>query len=219
MSNLSIVSQYLNSAFYMKDLRATRSVWQAPGVLGTAGVYIFLSYIAVPQLISVRSATGRSRGSIMKINLENNKEKIFLERAVGIGTMGIRDERVREEISRLHENHRSFIGMKEEYMKYISLVIVLSPLRVWSYKGATLSSEAYARYWRYMKYFLFMCGTELKEEQEAITFCEKFTDEYAGSSKTGIAMLETLREVYGKYLNSAIEISFPAVQKAIRSML
>lgn len=118
-------TRYIESSFYKNDLLATSELWQPPKVLGTAGIFIFLSYISIPNLIVVQSASSETRATTMRAGLESEREKRFLQGIIGIGTQGIKDEKVQKSIIELRKHHLQFMGMKNEYMDYISSIIAL----------------------------------------------------------------------------------------------
>ena len=211
--------QYIESSFYKNDLLATRELWQSPKVLGTAGIFIFLSYISIPNLIIVQSASSEARAITMKLGLESEREKRFLQGIIGVGTQGIKDKKVQKSIIELGQHHRQFMGMRNEYMDYISSIIALSVLRVYASKNISISQESRASYWRYIGYAVSLLGTELKNELDAQSFCENFINKYTQSSEQGKSMLKALIEIYGEYILPAVEIAFPATQVTIRSML
>src|SRR5947209_180194 len=126
---------YLEGSTYRQDLRATHHLWSGSGVLGTAGVFMFLSYLTIPLLTAVQPVASPSRVVSMKLGLESEREKRFLLRLLGISqesgwTGGIRNIRVREMVVHLARNHLQFAGMEHDYMTYFAGIIALSVLRV-----------------------------------------------------------------------------------------
>lgn len=87
------------------------------------------------------------------------------------------------------------------------------------YKNISISPERRASYWRYIGYAVSLLGTELKSELEAQSFCENFIRQYTQVSEHGKSMLKPLTEIYGAYILPSVEITFPATQIVIRSML
>ena len=55
----SRLRNYVTTPVYSADLAATRRIWSVPDVLATAGVFVFLTYLAVPDLLASAPA-GRS---------------------------------------------------------------------------------------------------------------------------------------------------------------
>lgn len=211
--------RYIESSLYKNDLLATSELWQPPKVLGTAGIFIFFSYISIPNLIVVQSTSSETRSVTMKLGLEGEREKRFLQGIIGVGTQGIKDEKVQKSIIELGKHHRQFMGMKNEYMDYISSIIALSVLQVYASKSISISPESRASYWRYIGYAVSLLGTELKSELEAQSFCEDFISQYTQISENGKSMLKPLEEIYGEYILPSVEVAFPVTQVAIRSML
>src|SRR5450759_2416897 len=119
---------YAASAEFERDLSAVRHVWGSRGVIGTAGMGIFMSYSLVPILTAVRREHGLPRTATMRLGLESRRERQFLSGMVGLpsagGTiLGIGDRGIRQSVLDLGVAHWSYPGMTGEFMTYVASVI------------------------------------------------------------------------------------------------
>ncbi len=206
--------QYIASSDYQQDLLAVRTIWGEPGVLGIAGMFIFLSYITLPILTSVQPARGPARMSTMKIGLENEREKSFLKRMLGLSTEdvwqgGIGCPMVRDMILNLHRGHLQLVGMKPEYMDYLSGIISLSILRVHAAQGNHIDISTKVSYWRYMQYACLLFDTNLNEELATQEQCQAFIHKHTQLSQDGKILLNSLQETYPSYVEKSLPALFP----------
>jgi hypothetical protein len=205
--------QYIESPGYQQDLLAVRRIWGEPECLGIAGMFIFLSYITLPILTIVQPARGPARMSTMKIGLENGREKSFLQRMLGLSTEsvwqgGIRCPVVRDMILSLHQGHLQLVGMRPEYMDYLSGIVSLSVLRVHAVQGNYIDISTRLSYWRYMQYACSLLGTNLDEELATQERCQEFIYKHTQLSLDGKILFSALQETYSSYVEKSLPVLF-----------
>src|SRR2546421_12533877 len=110
------LSAYLEGSDYQHDLKATNHIWAGTDILGTAGVFMFLSYLTIPLLTAVQPVASPSRVVSMKLGLESEREKRFLLRLLGLSQEsgwagGIRNIRVRDMAGELVRTPLRFAGV------------------------------------------------------------------------------------------------------------
>jgi hypothetical protein len=216
--------QYIESLDYQQDLLAVRTIWGEPGVLGIAGMFIFLSYITLPILTIAQPARGPSRMTTMKIGLANGREKSFLQRMLGLSAEstwqgGIRCPLVRDMVLRLHQGHLQLVGMQPEYMDYLSGIISLSILRVHAVQGIHIDADIRAHYWRYMQYACSLLGTDLGEELATQERCQSFIDKHTKLSLDGNVLLSSLQEAYPSYMEKSLPVLFEKTFFTIQKLM
>ena len=207
------LSCYLDSPDYAHDLEAVRLIWSLPTVLETAGTLVFLTYLTLPNLLSVRPPGGGFARSV----LDGQRERRFLMRVLGLDASavwrgGIKNARTRQAISAMSQHHSRFAGMRQEYLNLIAAVIAISPLRVREQLGSLPADDECARYWRYMSYALSLFGTSLDSEGTADGFIEAFTRVHAQPSADGRRLIKSLGRHHPRY----IRLAMPSLCEASR---
>ena len=218
------LTAYIESPRYQLDLCATQQIWAGSEILGTAGIFMFLSYLTIPRLTTVQPIAGESRVHSMRMGLESEREKRFLLRLLGLskenGWMGgIRNSRVRDMIVRLAGNHLQFAGMQPDYISYFASIIALSVLRVHATRSTHLQSELIARYWTYIQHALSLLGITLAAPTVVQADCESFISKYTSADEAGRRLLETLWNVYPGYMAKAMPVLFSQTRLIVISML
>lgn len=199
------IGAYLESSCYLEDLAATRSVWAEPLVVGTAGIFIFMTYLTVPALVAVRSGNGLPARS----SLDGERERAFLLRLLG-GTDeeswqgGIKNQRVQQHTVLLYRRHAKFSGMRPEYLSFMGSVIALAPLEARKSLRTPLCDRDRRRYWRYMTHAVSLLGAQIGSEAEARDRCLRFVRAHAAPSSEGSRLLESLRLLHPDYVERAL---------------
>ena len=215
---------YLEGSTYQQDLRATHHLWSGSETLGTAGVFMFLSYLTIPLLTAVQPVASPSRIVSMKLGLESEREKRFLLRLLGLSQEsgwggGIRNVRVRDMAGQLARNHLRFVGMEQGFMTYFAGIIALSALRVHAIRGSYVQDVILAGYWSYMQHALSLLGVTLTTTAEVERDCERFIGKYSYADTVGRLLLETLVEVYPQYVDNALPVLFSQTRVVVTAML
>ena len=215
---------YIEGSDYPHDLRAIHHVWAGSEILGTAGVFMFLSYLTIPLLTSVQPDASPSRVVSMKPGLESEREKQFLLRLLGLSQEsgwagGIHNARVRAMAGQLACNHRQFAGMEVDHMTYFAGIIALSALRVHAIRGSTIRADLLACYWSYMQHALSLLGVTLTTPAEIERDCESFIGKYTFADAVGRLLLGTLVEVYPQYVKKALPVLFPRTRVVVTALL
>jgi hypothetical protein len=215
---------YLEGSNYQQDLRATHHIWSGSEVLGTAGVFMFLSYLTIPLLTAVQPVASPSRVVSMKLGLESEREKRFLLRLLGLSQEsgwagGIRNVRVRAMAGQLACHHRQFAGMEPGHMTYFAGIIALSALRVHAIRGSTVRADLLAGYWSYMQHALSLLGVTLTTPAEVERDCESFIGKYTSADVVGRLLFGALVEVYPQYVDNALPALFPRTRVVVTALL
>jgi hypothetical protein len=157
------LERYLRSPDYDRHAAAVRQVWGDPLTMKTAGVAVFLTYLAVPVLTAVRSG----RGSMARSILEGHRERTFLLRLLGLDARdggyseGIKNPATRRLCDSLHKQHMGFAGMTFEHLSFMAAVIALAPLQVASVYGGVYGATVQDDYWQYMAVAMALVGGRL----------------------------------------------------------
>jgi hypothetical protein len=214
------LSSYVGSTCFRQDLAAVRRVWSLPTVLETAGTFVFLTYLAVPVLLSVRSPGG----SLARPVLDGDRERRFLLRVLGLTDSpdwhgGIGNHRICRLVNAMNDYHWRMPGMSQDYLNYIAAAIALAPLRVRESMAAELSGDDRARYWRYISAAMALFGAGLVSEDAAENMCEAFTVAHAGYSAAGVALMKALKDRHPRYVALATPILFDASRLVVAAAL
>ena len=215
---------YFNSQDYHSDLQATHQIWKRSGILGTAGIFMFLSYLTIPLLTAVHPPNGSSRVSSMQMGLESEREKLFLLRLLGLnqedGWMeGIKNPRVYSMVMQLASNHRRFTGMQQDYLNYFGGIIAISVVRVYSAQGLDIQKETLVRYWSYIQHAFSLLDITLTSPTTVEYSCERFIRQHTHIDKIGRILFETLLNVYPEYVYKALPVLFSPTKTAVVSIL
>jgi hypothetical protein len=211
---------YAASATYERDLDAARSAWSESAVLGTAGAFVFLTHLSLPNLVSVRSSSGAAARSI----LDGERERSFLCRLVGLDDSprwrdGIRNGAVRRLAIGLGERHSRFVGMKREYHNFIGAIIALAPLRARRTQNNPLAEEDRSAYWRYMSHAMALVGAEFGPEPVATEQCRLFVDAHADASIDGLHLFNSLYHHHPKHVHAAVPALFDTSRAALQALM
>ena len=212
-------NDYIASDDYLLDLSATRDLWQRPKALGIAGMYIFLSYATIPDLIRVRPVAGQPRTSTMRLGLDSQREKQFLLGVLGLRQEdswlgGIRNQKVQESMRVLTSQHLAYAGMQQGYMDFFAGIIAVSILRTYNNYNWPVQPETQFRYWRYVTYASLLLNVELQGFPEMNKTCGDFCDSHSSSSSEGQHLFSALQEIYPDYIALCLPILFP-VSRAV----
>lgn len=215
------IAWYINSNVYQRDLQATRHLWMRQGILGKAGMFIFLSYITIPLLLRVQPLEGLARSATIKLGLLREQEKHFWQRVLGLTDEanwegGIANFKIRNMLSGLQQRHFRFAGMRQEYINFFAAIIALSPGRIYTNTNTPVDTWIQTAYWRYMTYTWEMLGVTLDTETTASQRCQDFIGLYTQPGTEGKRMFQTLQEIYPTYLQQAIPALFPVTRLAIQ---
>jgi hypothetical protein len=215
---------YLEGPDYQHDLRAVHQIWSGSEVPGTAGIFMFLSYLTIPALTAVQPCAGPSRVSSMKLGLESEREKRFLLRLLGLSQEsdwmgGISNRKVRDMTVSLAHQHSQFAGMRRDYMVYFAGIIALSALRVYAIRGISIQPDIVAGYWSYMRHALSLLGITLTTPSEVRRNCLRFIGEYTHADAPGRMLLGTLLAAYPRYVDRALPVLFPRTHAVVSLML
>lgn len=207
------------SSDYGRHLEATRRVWSAPMLVETAGVFIFLTYLTVPVLVSVRSASGAPARSA----LDGEREREFLLRLLGFTEKprwqgGIRNTHVQRHATLLYEQHTAYFGMRSEYLDFMAAVIALAPLRVRELMDSPANELDRSGYWSYVSTAMSLFDSEIGSEPEARKMCLGFIDAYAGPSAEGRQLLTSLRTRHPEYVQRATPLLFARARSVIDAL-
>lgn len=216
----SRLRNYVTTPVYSADLAATRRIWSVPDVLATAGVFVFLTYLAVPDLLRVRRPDGRPSRSM----LEGMQERAFLLRLIGLDqdpvwSGGIHNSRTRELAALLTRGHHNLEHMRQEFMDFISAIIALAPLRVYDHLPNEVSQGDRTGYWRYMSQAMSLFGTTLRTEAEESQWCAEFVNQHSRSSAEGQLLFRSLNERHPRYVRLALPTLFGASRPAVESFM
>jgi hypothetical protein len=200
---------------YERDLEAARCAWSDPAVLGAAGAFVFLTYLTLPPLVAVRSASGAPARSF----LDGQRERVTLCRLVGLDDAppwsgGIRNDNVRRLAAELGDRHRRFAGMRSEYLDVMATVIAMAPLRVRPVLALTAAVDRTA-YWRYMREVMALIGAELPTEEVAVAACQSFVDTHAGRCESGRELFTALNERHPDHVAVAVRALFERSRGAL----
>lgn len=218
------VLQYVDSSDYAHDLRAVRTVWTAPGILGGAGMFIFTTYVTLPLLTRVGSADGRESALMLRKIADGGREKEFLMSLLGIGGAhargpGIADPAVRRRIGELGAVHRGLPGMKGEYLDIFAGVIALSYLRTAAALKYRPDPDDCDRYWRYLRQSLALFGAELGDRETVTDVCERFVTRHSGADRHARAFLAQLRAAHPRHMTTCHGALFPATRRVVGTTL
>lgn len=214
------VSSYVGSSAYSDDLAAVRLIWSLPAVLGTAGAFVFLTYLALPVLLGVRSRDGALARSV----LDGERERRFLLRVLGLDEDpgwrgGIKNPRTQRVVTAMNDYHQRMPGMRQEYLDLIAAVITLSPLRVREGLAASPPEAERGRYWRYMSFAMSLFGVGLPHERAAHRLCDEFISAHAARSADGLRLMLSLRQHHPKYVELAVPALFDASRLVVCALL
>jgi hypothetical protein len=212
----AVVRSYCGSASYALDVAATRSVWLRQSVLPAAGTFVFLAYLTVPELLTVRPG----HGGLARSALDGYRERAFLLRLLGLTAEprwsgGIKNAKVQRHTALLAQRHSGFPGMKQEYMNYVAGTIALSPLAICAQFGEPVPGGDRSRYWRYIRHGMSLLGVSMRSEQAVMKDCRAFAGARAGPSVEGRRLLESLTRHHPSY----VEMAKPALFEPIRTAL
>ena len=215
---------YIRSPSYQQDLLATSHVWLGEGILGKAGMFLFLTYITLPILFQVQPLSGQTRSSTIKLGLLREQEKHFLQRTLGLShesgwESGIANLRIRAMLSGLRRRHLQFVGMRQEYLHFFTNIIALAPSRIYSSKQTAIDQATFKAYWRYMAYASTLLGVSLGTELEALQSSQAFIDRYSQPDEEGRNMFYILRSMYPEYVQQAFPALFPSTRLVVQHFL
>lgn len=211
---------YVESPDYEADLFATHLVWAAPMVLETAGTFVFLTYLSLPILVSVRSR----RGVPARSALDGEVERIFLLRLIDLTSQrewqgGIRNTRVQQMAKKLKHRHVQFDGMRPEYMNFIGAIIALSALRVLQCDQQCVRDQDRVRYWRYMVHALSLLGANVSTEEAAVAECAGFIEMHAAPSADGSMLFESLIQQHPRFVERAVPALFNRSRSTVDQLM
>ena len=215
---------YLGSMIYEHDLASVSRLWSEPGVVGLAGMFLFLSYITIPDLIAVRPIFSRSRIYTMQLGLAHGREKRFLQYILGLAHEGewqggIRNMKVRALITDLTDRHIQFLGMRREYMEYFAGVIALSVFRVYAADGQHVDDVTRMQCWRYMQHTVSFLGVTLAAESAVQDYCQQFIEQFSRPSQSGKVLLDTLCAIYPDYVQRSLPVLFPRTRSVVHQLM
>jgi hypothetical protein len=211
---------YIESPDYDTDLFATHLVWTRPLVLETAGTFVFLTYLSLPDLVAVRS----SRGVPARSTLDGELERTFLLRLINLTKQsewqgGIRNTRIRHMAEKLKQRHANFDGMRPEYINFIGAIIALSPLRVLQYGQQHVDGQDRAGYWRYMTHALSLLGADVGAEDAAQAGCASFIEAHAAPSADGSMLFESLAQHHPRFVERAVPALFSRSRSTVAALM
>jgi hypothetical protein len=215
------LTDYLTSPLYLQDMQATQTIWTQPGMVGRAGMFLFLSYITIPLLIHVQPAHRMARSATLQPGLLREQEKRFLQRMLGISEQeqwagGIANPRIRRLISDLRRRHLRFSGMHQSYITFFAELIALAPARI-----STRTSPAdltRTGYWRYMTHACTLLGVCLHSEEVTARHCQDFIDRHTRPTDEGQKMFAILAARYPTYIQQVVPDLFPATRLAAQRL-
>lgn len=214
------IDSYRYSSSYSPDLAATCRVWGDPYILATSGAFVFLTYLASPTLIAARSGAGKPARSV----LDGDRERAFLLRFLGLTESnswqgGVANPRVLRQAQLLGKRHSQFIGMKQEYMNFMSAVIALAPLRVKGARRTPPTTRDRERYWRYISCASSAIGTSIGSESDAENSCRDFISGNSDTSAEGAELLRSLVQHHPDHVARAIPLLFDGSRVVIDQLL
>lgn len=186
-------------------------------MLGTAGAFVFLTYLTLPILVAVRSRSGAPARSI----LDGERERSVLRRLVGLDDDpgwrgGIRNGLVRRLAIDLGDRHRRFTSMERDYLDVIGVTIALAPLRTRDPRNAALTEQDRSAYWRYMAHTMRLLGAQFGPEPAATTRCQVFVDLHAGTCPDGVRLFNALNHHHPAHVHAAIPALFDGSRATVR---
>jgi hypothetical protein len=213
------IQPYIASPDYPRDLAATQMLWSSAQITATAGVYVFLLYLSVPVLLSVRSGSGLPA----RAALDGERERVFLMNLTGcVGNEwfggGIRNLRVQRQACLLGRRHANFRGMRSDYIDFIATVITVAALEVRTGLAAPADAQLQDRYWRYMWHATLLLGADIGDEPEARDRCLAFLDAHAAASSEGSQLYASLQARHPRYVEQAVPL-LPVRARAVISDL
>ena len=214
------VLRYVNSAEYADDFRRVRDAWATPRVLGGAGMFIFTTYATLPSLTRVGSVDGAEALMLRKV-AGVGREKSFLKHVLGIDVEdtelagGLASPAVRSTLTGLGDRHRSFDGMRAEYVDFFAGVITISCLRIRSVLGLPLDAAGCHRYWRYMRHSFTLLGAELGRQRETSDSCAEFVARNAGLGPRTAGYVRHLFASYPVHMATCASTLFPETRRAV----
>lgn len=202
-----------------RDLDTARAVWSGPGVLATAGAFVLLTYLALPELVAVRPRDGRPRASF-----DGTAERTFLLRLLGLSAEpgwggGVGNREVRRLAVDLGREHRAFAGMRPAHMELIAALLALAPLLVRRACGRPAGSGELLSYWRYMTRAAALMDTRLEGWPAAENRCRDFCAEHAGPSAAGRRLLGQFAGRHPSHVAAAVPLLFPGPGAVVRAAL
>ncbi len=215
---------YVETTSYKTDLLATQMLWKTPRVFGTAGIFIFLSYLTVPDLTTISGGNDPMQRPTMRLGLDGVREERFLRRILGLDTDdewhgGIRNPKVRSLAVALRNRHEDFVGMQYVFMEFIAGIVAISALRALIALNYEADTKTRTGYWRYLRYAVALLGVQLNSERDVVQNCEAFIDEHAGPSLQGQQMLASLISNHPEYIGRAMPALFPKSRAAVLDLL
>lgn len=210
---------YVSSAVYSDDLTATRYIWGQSALMATAGVYIFLHYITVPELLEVSPGNGRLARSV----LDGVHERAFLMNLTGVTDNahhadGIRNPRVLRQAQLLGDRHARFGGMQPRYLDFIGTVMTLAPLEVRSAQNVPADAQCQARYWRYMSHATSLLRASIGDEAGARDRIRAYISGHAAASAAGTQMYAALRARHPRYVLLAVPLLPASAQVVVADL-
>jgi hypothetical protein len=177
--------RYARSAACIDDLAVVREIWAGPGVLGGAGLLIFTTYAALPELTDV-GADETGDALMLRMVLRDGPERELVARMTGLcpdpaWRGGITNPAVRATVVTLGERHLGFLGMRQVYLDLLGAVTALSALRVRAVFGVPASEAELTAYWRYMTHALALFGADLPAPADAADECARFVARHSGA--------------------------------------
>ena len=200
------------------DFAAAQQLWSRPAVLGTVGMFIFATYLTMPELMEVPvGGPGRSAATI-------DAERTFLARLVGLAEEpewrgGIANPRVWDMVLATARRHRQYAGLAQSQLDFMAAVLALAPLRVSESMALPVDDEAKAAYWRYIERALSPFSTLPSSEAEANALCMRAIESGAGSSPRGSQLLEQLHAAHPDYLRQAVPALFPRTATVLTELM
>ncbi|MEV0238027.1 hypothetical protein [Nonomuraea sp. NPDC050786] len=212
---MCILDDYIESANYDSDLAAVRSLWQVPLIAETAGVLVFLTYLALPVLLAVQGDSG----TMARSTLDGRTERRFLLRLLGLTEEpawcdGIRNPRVRALACDLAARHVRLPGMHASYLRFIGGMIALAPSLVTGRQPTAASSS-----WRYVTHAMSVLHAPLDDPPAELARCAAFVSRYASPSDAGTVMARELAVRHTRHVSAAIPALFPESRSAVLLML
>ncbi len=210
---------YLTSSHFSDDLSATRQIWSAPLVVPTAGMMIFTTYLAIPELLAVQ------RGAVPRVIIDIDGEREFLCRMLGLNLPGkdpygggIANPRVRAAIAEMRVRHFEMARMKKQHMDFMARVTALAPIHLARALGSPVVDDArWNSYWTYVRAAMGLLGADLGSMGEASVAHDDFIARYCGPSPAGQESVDRLRGRYPQHFDRALNVLPDAVRAVVTS--
>jgi hypothetical protein len=188
-------------------------------VVGGAGLLILTTYASLPTLTRVGASDAGDTLMLRKV-LREGPEKALIVRLTGLSsdpawTGGIANPAIQATVIALGQRHLRLTGMRQAYLDILGAIVALSPLRVRTILGWTVSEAQLAAYWRYMTYALALFGAHLCAIATATQECGCFIERHSGAGPNTHRYVAELFHAYPGHAATCLAALFPASRAVV----